>query len=152
MPSSWASPRVLAFAAALACGCGGREPAAAPDTELGALAQLQGSWRLLEYEPNTPFEPTLRDFIGAQNGQLVATVAEDKLHVEGAGFARDVEFRVKRNLFTRVDLLLATGADEVSVSAIIDGDKLRFECLTAPWDGRGRMARVRELPLPMPGE
>jgi hypothetical protein len=153
MSSKGSSPRVgtllSAFALVLggvvtpACG-GGQGSASDPSRQIAAANQrLLGTWVLVDFQPEVPLEPMLAQLLTMQMGHLTAQLDGGRAAVTGMGVQTTRTYRIDEASDDRFKMTLF---DETGVAyeawGDFQGDMIRFEALTPPWQGHGSLKRV----------
>lgn len=109
--------------------------------DTGAAKQLEGNWMLETFQPSVPFEPAMDAFISAQFGRLVISFDGKSVRSESGGIWFERPYTVRSNLFSRVELQVLDQGMTYDFVGIIDGNHLRFDSLTEPWQGKGSLLR-----------
>ena len=137
---------VLFLAALISTACAGNRGADAEDPAARIAAanqRLQGTWLLVDFQPEVPLEPMLAQLLGMQMGRLTAQLDGGRLVSTGLGVNATRTYRIDDASMDRFKLTLF---DETGVAyeswGDFQGDLVRFESLTPPWRGRGSMKRV----------
>ncbi len=133
---------VLALCAT-ACG-GSRSGASDPARAIASANQrLQGTWLLVDFQPEVPLEPMLGQLLGMQLNHLTAQLDGGRLVATGLGVQATRTYRIDDASMDRFKLTLF---DDTGVAyeswGDFQGDVIRFESLTTPWRGRGAWKRV----------
>jgi len=128
-------------------GCGGTQ-SSANDAKVAmgnADQRLQGSWVLVDFQPNVALEPMLAQLLSMQLGHL--TVGFNRGQMVATGMAVQARRTYTITSATMNDFT-ATLYDDAGVAydarCSFDGDRLLFEALTPPWTGRGTLQRATQ--------
>jgi hypothetical protein len=134
----------LANASSTACAGNRGSSAEDPATRIATANQrLQGTWLLVDFQPEVPLEPMLAQLLSMQIGKLTAQLDGGRLVATGLGVQATRTYRIDDASMDRFKLTLF---DDTGVAyeswGDFQGDLVRFESLTTPWRGRGSMKRV----------
>jgi hypothetical protein len=134
----------LASTCLLACAGNRGSDAEDPASRIAAANQrLQGTWLLVDFQPEVPLEPMLAQLLSMQMGRLTAQLDGGRLVATGLGVHATRTYRIDDASMDRFKLTLF---DESGVTyqswGDFQGDLVRFESLTLPWRGRGSLKRV----------
>jgi hypothetical protein len=127
-------------------GCAGNRGSSAEDpaTRIAAANQrLQGTWLLVDFQPEVPLEPMLAQLLSMQMGRLTAQIDSGRLVANGIGVQATRTYRIDDASMDRFKMTLfdVSGVSYESWGNF-QGDQVRFESLTSPWRGRGSLKRV----------
>lgn len=107
-----------------------------------AQRRVEGSWRLLSFEPERPLDPPFAAIVRDQLGQLEMTMSGGSLSANGAGFQATRRYEITQ---ATADAAQATVFDDMGVRYEFDlffqGNQLRFVSKTSPWRGQGVLQR-----------
>ena len=107
-----------------------------------AQARLEGSWRFMSFEPETPLGPPFDSLVREQFGKLDLQLAAGTLTATGAGFQANRRYEVTQ---ATGDAAQATVIDDMGVryefDLFFEGNQLRFVSKTSPWRGQGMLQR-----------
>jgi len=138
---------LLAFAVSplLATACGASQASdPVPDTRTRAADLLQGEWVLTEFRPAPPLEPMYQALLTAQLGQLTVTIRAGAMGVKGVGVQGERSYRVVDATDEGFSAVLTdTAGAEYQITGRFRGLDVDFVAHTAPWQGSGRLHRVR---------
>ena len=148
------SGRVRLFLAGLgillaSAGCGGSNTAGAganseQQAAADAAVRLEGSWLLMEFQPEATLEPMLAAFLGAQLKQLRVTFHAGNMTIDGVGVNTERNYRVTQAAADGFALTIVDPTNvEYRVTGAFEGTSLGFTSLSDPWRGRGRLQRAR---------
>jgi len=150
MPSRFARPLVTSLVAVLlGSGCGASSsansgPNASVQAARDATTRLEGTWTLVEFQPDTALEPMLASFLAAQLGTLLVTFHQGVMSLEGPGVSTERNVRVSSAVADGFSLIIT---DPTNVEYRVDGAfhdaELNFTSLSDPWRGHGRLRRAR---------
>jgi hypothetical protein len=134
---------LLLLAALGGCG-GGRGSDPVPDDVGRAGDRLQGEWVLTAFQPAHELEPMLATLLVAQVDKLTVTMRAGAMSVRGVGVQADRSYRVVQ----ATDIGFSAEVTDVTgvlhqVTGEFQGLDLAFKAHTAPWQGTGRLHRVR---------
>lgn len=135
------------FAAVVgATACGGSSGGPQDPTVLdlqNAQQRVEGSWRLVSFEPEKPLGPPFDTLVQDQLGQLQLTLGGGSLSASGAGFQATRSYEITQ---ATGDAAQAAVFDDVGVRYEFDlffqGNQLRFVSKTSPWRGQGILQRA----------
>jgi hypothetical protein len=135
----------LALAAAFGLGCTANRASDPVPGELARAAdRLQGEWVLTTFVPAPPLEPMLAALLEAQLGELHVTLRQGAMGIRGVGVAGDRSYRLveaTEDGFSGV--IVDRDGVEYQVTGLFRGLDLEVAAYTAPWQGKGRLRRVR---------
>jgi len=141
------APAVALLVAAIAVqGCTRRSARDVTAQELIRADQsLQGSWLLIDAQPNPPLDGVLNTLLRMQLGKMVLTFNHGTMTAQGPGVQFQRYYRViKWEGFGRMHVELNDNAgDRDEVEGTIEGDTVRFTALEYPWNGTGVLKRLR---------
>ena len=136
---------VVVLAALVSASCAGSQGFASdPARQIAAANQrLLGTWLLVDFQPEVPLEPMLAQLLQMQIGHLTAQLDGGRLAASGMGVQATRTYRIDEAAPDRFKMTLfdETGV-AYEISGAFEGDLIRFESLTAPWQGRGVLKRV----------
>jgi len=137
---------VLCLASAGSTACAGNRGSSAegPATRIAAANQrLQGTWLLVDFQPEVPLEPMLAQLLSMQMGRLTVQLDSGRLVANGIGVQATRTYRIDDASMDRFKMTLfdASGVSYESWGNF-QGDQVQFESLTLPWRGRGSLKRV----------
>jgi hypothetical protein len=134
---------VTCGAALSACG-GSRMPAAdaAAQQVAAATSRLQGTWTLVQFQPETGLEPMMAQLLAVQIGRLTVRFDANQAYFTGVGVNAQRAYRVDAAQADQLHLTLLedTGATYQIVGAF-SSNVLQFRSDTDPWRGRGTLQR-----------
>ena len=139
------STAALVFGSVTTVACGGGQGSASdPSRQIAAANQrLLGTWVLVDFQPEVPLEPMLGQLLSMQIGHLTAQLDGGRVVATGMGVQATRTYRIDEASGDRFKVTLF---DETGVSyqawGDFQGDVLRFEALTPPWQGHGSLKRV----------
>lgn len=136
---------LLGSVIAPACG-GGQGSASDPSRQIAAANQrLLGTWMLVDFQPDVPLEPMLAQLLSMQRGHLTAQLDGGRLVATGMGVQATRTYRIDE-ASGMGDRFKMTLFDETGVSydawGDFQGDVIRFQSVTPPWQGSGTLKRV----------
>jgi hypothetical protein len=127
----------------LACGAS-RASDPVPDDVGRAEAELQGEWVLTDFRPAPPLDPIYQPLLAAQLGQLTITVRQGAMSVKGIGLQGERRYRIVEAIDRGFSAIVTdTAGAEYQLTGVFRGLDVDFHALTAPWQGSGRIHRVR---------
>ena len=139
----------LALAGMAVAGCRNGWGASSPDPIAAQIAQadqsLQGTWVLVQSQPNPPLDPVLASLLAAQYGQMRLTFDHGLLTAQGVGIQFTRRYQVTSvDQSGRIHVVLRDdmGAP-METDGEIHGDTLKFNGRTSPWMGTGVLQRAR---------
>lgn len=137
---SWI-PCLLALSA---CGGSANEAQDPRVIELrNAQVRVEGTWRFMSFEPESPLGPPFDSLVREQFGKLDLQLAAGTLNATGAGFQTTRRYEVTQ---ATGDAAQAAVIDDAGVRYEFDlffqGNQLRFVSKTSPWRGQGTLQRV----------
>jgi hypothetical protein len=146
-PLRW-SLAVAALLSTAPMSCGGTHTG---DDMAQAIAsanqRLQGTWLLVDFQPEVALEPMLGQLLSMQMGRLTAQLDGGRIVATGLGVQATRTYRIDEASGDRFKMTLF---DETGVSyevwADFQGDVVRFQSLTPPWQGNGVLKRVASAP------
>jgi hypothetical protein len=138
----------LAGAAALA-GCGGASGAGPVDATAAdnraADQRLQGSWKILDFRPETPLDPVMASMLAFYQPTMVVQVGGGRIRAltTAPGVHFDRRYEVRDALGDRFQLVVwdDAGIAQTSYCAFQPEGTLRCRT-TTPWRGDALLARV----------
>jgi hypothetical protein len=141
----WTRRTLLPLLVAVLFGCGGSQASDPVPDDIGRAAErLQGEWVLTAFQPAEQLEPMLVTLLAAQIDKLTVTMRAGALSMRGVGVQADRSYRVVRA--TEIGFT-AEVTDQTGVTYQVTGEfqglDLAFRVHTAPWQGTGRLHRVR---------
>jgi hypothetical protein len=141
-----AASAALAFVFSLPLvGCAGSgSNANDPARAIAATNQrLQGTWLLMDFQPEVPLEPMLAQLLSTQLGRLTIQLDGGRVVATGLGVQATRTYRVDDASMDRFKLTLFddTGVPYESWGDF-QGEIIRFQSLTTPWRGTGTFKRV----------
>ena len=145
VPARFACLALAVVAALHSAACAGsRNGADDPARAIAATNQrLQGTWLLVDFQPEVPLEPMLAQLLSMQVGRLTAQLDGGRLVATGLGVQATRTYRIDDASMDRFKLTLF---DDTGVAyeswGDFQGDVVRFESLTIPWQGHGSWKRV----------
>jgi hypothetical protein len=108
-----------------------------------ANQRLQGTWLLVDFQPEVPLEPMLAQLLSMQIGHLTAQLDGGRMVATGLGVQATRTYRIDDASMDRFKLTLF---DDTGVAyeswGDFQNDVVRFESLTTPWRGQGAWKRV----------
>jgi len=141
--SSLATKLCALFAACLLIGCGaaGSE---ARDARVTANQRIQGEWTLMNFQPETPFEPVLQSLLALQLGSMVITFDGAQVTGMGPGVSVRRRYEITEAYLDSVKLIVTddTGA-RYRGSGEFRGQEFLFSSHDSPWRGHGSLRRRR---------
>ncbi len=143
--------RSLLLCAALASACGGsptRPPADATAAQIAAANQrLQGTWILMQFQPELALEPMLAELLALQMGRLAVRFEGKQALITGVGVETERSYRVLEADYDRLKIVLTdpSGVAYQSSGQFFDNE-LHFHSDTSPWRGRGILKRSPNTP------
>jgi hypothetical protein len=134
---------VLVFASL--AGCGGSQASDPVPDDIGrASDRLQGEWVLTTFQPAQQLEPMLATLLAAQMDKLTVTMRAGAMSIRGVGVQAERSYRVVQ---ATEDGFSAEVTDQTGVTYQVTGEfqglDLGFRAHTDPWQGTGRLHRVR---------
>lgn len=147
MRSARAVVVLVAALVATACASGGGKPAADPVAQARAVdAELQGSWRLVDWRPDVSLEPMLQAWLDAQKQVLVVRFEQSRLRADSPTLKLDRPYTIS-NVSGRHFTLSAPGNSGVVYTSTAeitpDGQRVLFHGETQPFRGTGLLERAR---------
>jgi hypothetical protein len=128
-------------------GCGASSPSAPPPDQAqlavqSAAQRLEGTWVLVEFQPEKPLEPMLASFLAAQMKELTVSFHGGKMRVAGPGVDAERTYRVTQAAADGFALTVTdpTNVEYRSTGAFL-GTDVNFTSLSDPWRGHGRLRR-----------
>ena len=127
-----------------ACGGTTTEPQDPTLRELqNAQVRIEGTWRLVSFEPETPLGAPFDSLVRDQIGKLDLELAAGTLTATGAGFQATRRYEVTQ---ATGDAAQAAVMDDMGVRYEFDlffqNNDLRFVSKTSPWRGQGTLQRI----------
>jgi hypothetical protein len=126
--------------------CGGTTTAAQDPAQRelqNAQVRVEGTWRLVSFEPESPLGPPFDSLVRDQFGKLELQLAAGTLNATGAGFQATRRYELTQ---AAGDAVQAAVIDDVGVRYEFDlffqNNDLRFVSKTSPWRGQGTLQRV----------
>jgi hypothetical protein len=150
---SWFAPsgvslriKVFVGCVALLAGCGGSQTASRDATKErieAASARLQGTWTLVQFQPELALEPMLAQLLAIQIGRLTVRFAGNQAFITGVGVNTQRTYRIDNAEFDwlRLTLIEDSGASYQSFGQFA-GNDLNFRSDTSPWRGQGMLRRT----------
>lgn len=146
MSSSTRPALVFLIAAIAVQGCTKRSARDATAQDLLRVEQsLQGSWVLVDAQPNPPLDGVLLTLLRMQLGKMVLTFDHGTMTAKGQGIQFQRYYRVIRwEGFGRAHVELRDNVgDSDEVEGTFEGDTIRFTGLDDPWRGTGVVKRLQ---------
>jgi hypothetical protein len=132
--------------AAAACGssqASGSGADSAQQAAVDAAQRLEGSWVLVEFQPESALEPMLAALLTAQLRELRVTFHAGNMRVDGVGVNAERGFRVTQAAADGFSMTITDPTNvEYRVTGAFQGTSVAFTSLSDPWRGRGRLQRA----------
>jgi hypothetical protein len=135
--------RAAALLLALVPACASQGHADDPRARAEATNQhLNGQWTLVEFQPEIGLEPMLAQLLSAQIGRLAVQFDGSRMTATGVGVQAVRTYRIDD---ASADGFSMTLFDQIGVTysaqGTFDGNLVRFQSLTSPWNGHGVLRR-----------
>jgi len=137
----------LAVIVLSAFGCGGGSTGAGDQASAeiaAASSRLKGDWILIDFRPTQTLEPMLAALLQAQLNQLTIQIGDGTLTAQGIGISAERTYRITS---AAADGFTAQLIDQTNVAYTVSGGfqgiELAFKSETDPWQGTGRLKRLR---------
>ena len=109
-----------------------------------AAQRLEGSWLLMEFQPEASLEPMLAALLTAQLRQLRVTFHAGRMTIDGVGVNAERGYRVTQAAADGFSMTITDPTNvEYRVTGAYEGTSVGFVSLSDPWRGRGRLQRAR---------
>lgn len=134
--------------AATSCGGSTSAPTNTADTaarETMAMdARIRGTWRLTDFRPEVPLEPTLAGFLTLQLQTMAIRFEGGRLQATSPTMRADLAYRIVEAGGPMFKISLTKeGVDYLSSCRISDNNaQIDFRAETSPWRGTGTLVRV----------
>ncbi len=134
------------FFATAACGssqASGSGADSAQQAAADAAQRLEGSWVLMEFQPEASLEPMLAALLTAQLRQLRVTFHAGQMTIDGVGVNAERSYRVTQAAADGFSMTITDPTNvEYRVTGAYQGTSVGFVSLSDPWRGRGRLQRA----------
>ncbi len=141
---TWRASAVLVTLALGALGCGGGPSRAAATPTAAAAQRLEGSWRLLTFQPNLAFEEPLQGLLEAQLRTLTIRFSGGEFTATGPSVDTSGRYEIidasGDSLGGRVYDRAGAG---YGITGNFVGSQLRFTSTDSPWAGQGVLERTQ---------
>jgi hypothetical protein len=136
---------VLLSLGLLACGGGGGTPGDTASQEIKrSSGRLEGEWVLVEFRPRDQLEPMFAALLAAQMGQLRVSFREGQMSITGVGVQAERTYKVTQAAADGFNaVMIDPNGVSYQVTGAFQGVDLAFVSHSDPWQGNGRLRRLR---------